>query len=184
MKKEGKNHSKISIKKVKKKSPQFLKKTKIKGSKHFLKALISLIGVSIVIVAVSSYFIFNNKLIGPVFFILGLINLLFMKVLGIKLKFIYPDLAFGFVDNGIMVFAAIIGGSIGGIFGAIVGGLVGNTITDGLGGFFEGYVSEKQTALTKFKSERRMISSSLGKMAGCLFGAGVGLIIAWLFQLI
>ncbi|MFC1682088.1 hypothetical protein ACFL0X_00550 [Nanoarchaeota archaeon] len=145
--------------------------------KHFIKALVSLVCVSLVVVAVAGYFIFHNKLIGPVFLGMGVLNLLFMKTMGLKLKFIYPDLTFGFVDNGIMSFAAIIGGSFGGVGGAIIGGVAGNTITDGIGGFFEGYVSERQTALTKFKSERRMLSSSLGKMTGCMFGAGFSLTI-------
>ncbi|MBU0894210.1 MAG: hypothetical protein KKF48_03675 [Nanoarchaeota archaeon] len=185
MKKRTKNTSKISIKKeIKgtKKSPRF--SLKIEGSQPFFKALLSLIGISIVIIAVSSYFIFKSRWIGFVFLGLGILNILFMKLLGIKLKFIYPDLTFGFVDNGVMVFAAIIGGSFGGITGAIIGGVAGNTITDGLGGFFEGYVSERQTALTKFKSERRMLSSSLGKMTGCMFGAGISLMVAWVINLI
>ncbi len=154
------------------------------GTKHILKAISSLMGVSIVVVAVASYFIFNSVLIGPAFLGLGLLNLLFMKIMGIKLKFIYPDLTFGFVDNGVMVFAAIVGGSVGGVVGAIIGGVAGNTITDGLGGFFEGYVSERQKSLTRFKGERRMKSSSLGKMTGCMFGAGVSLTIASLLSLI
>lgn len=152
-------------------------------SKHFIKSLINLIGVSIVVVAVASYFIFNKAFIGPAFLIMGILTLLFMIGKGIKLKFVYPDLGFGFVDNGVMVFAAIIGGSFGGIPGAVIGGVAGNTITDGLGGFFEGYISEKQTILTKFKSERRMFSSSLGKMTGCMFGAGVSLSLIWLIGL-
>jgi len=185
MNKKGKRLPKISIRmetKGTKRFPRFL--VKIGASKNFLKALTSLIGVSIVIVAVASAFISKSNLIGPAFLVMGLVSFLFMGVMGIKLRFVYPDLTFGFVDNGVMVFAAIIGGNVGGVAGAIIGGVAGNTITDGLGGFFEGYVSEKQEALTHFKSERKMISSSLGKMTGCMFGAGISLTISWLVGLI
>ncbi len=183
MKKRGKL-PKISIKKEEQKSGSSRFSLKIGGSIHFLKALFSLILVAIVVVAVAGFLIFKNKWIGPGFLGLGVLNLGFMWLMGIKPKFIYPDLVFGFVDNGVMVFAAIIGGSVGGVVGAIIGGVAGNTITDGIGGFFEGYVSEKQKSLTKFKPERRMLSSSLGKMTGCMFGAGISLIIAYFVGLI
>jgi len=155
-----------------------------KIARHFLKALASLISVSIVVVAVVSYFIFNNTFIGLAFLGLGVLNLIFMKIMKIELKYIYPDLTFGFVDNGVMVFAAIAGGILAGVPGAIIGGVAGNTITDGIGGFFEGYVSERQKEKTKFESQRRALSSSLGKMTGCMFGAGVSLTLVWLIGLI
>jgi len=155
-----------------------------KIARHFFKALVSLISVSIVVVAVVSYFIFNNTFIGLAFLGLGVLNLIFMKIMKIELKYIYPDLTFGFVDNGVMVFAAIAGGILAGVPGAIIGGVAGNTITDGIGGFFEGYVSERQKEKTKFESQRRALSSSLGKMTGCMFGAGVSLTLVWLIGLI
>ncbi len=155
-----------------------------KTTNHFFKAFASLIGVSIVVIAVVSYFIFNSTFIGLAFLALGVLNLIFMKIMKIELKYIYPDLTFGFVDNGVMVFAAIAGGFFAGIPGAIIGGVAGNTITDGIGGFFEGYVSERQKEKTKFESKRRALSSSLGKMTGCMFGAGVSLTLVWLIGLI
>jgi len=161
-----------------------MKKKQSKIKKHLVKSLASLISVSIVVVAVAYYFIFDKKLIGPLFLLMGLGNLIFMQIMQVHLKFIYPDLAFGFMDNGVMVFAAIIGGTLGGVTGAIVGGVAGNTITDGLGGFFEGYIAEKQIEKTKFESKRKMLSGSLGKMTGCMFGAGFSLTIIWLISLI
>jgi len=154
-----------------------------KIARHFFKALVSLISVSIVVVAVVSYFIFNNTFIGLAFLGIGVLNLIFMKIMKIELKYIYPDLTFGFVDNGVMVFAAIAGGILAGVPGAIIGGVAGNTITDGIGGFFEGYVSERQKEKTKVESQRRALSSSLGKMTGCMFGAGVSLTLVWLIGL-
>lgn len=151
--------------------------------KGFFKAITSFVTLSIIVIAVGFYFVFDKKLIGPVFLILGVMSFLFLKFLKIKIKLIYPDLVFGFTDNSIMVFAVIIGGSFGGIPGAIIGGVAGNTITDGIGGLFEGYVSERLTK-GKFERKRTALSSSLGKMTGCMFGAGFSLTIVYLISLI
>jgi len=78
---------------------------------------------------------------------------------------------------------AIIGGLIAGVAGAIIGGAAGNTITDGLGGLFEGHAAERLRG-KKILEERTALSSTLGKMTGCLFGAGIGLIIVWLIKTI
>ena len=90
---------------------------------------------------------------------------------------------FGLIDNGVLVFAAVLGGSIAGVPGAIIGGAAGNTITDGIGGLFEGHVAQHQRQY-KIDNLRTAFSSSFGKMAGCLFGAGIGLILVWLISLI
>lgn len=148
----------------------------------FIKALVSVVILSAIIIAVSSYFIFNSIFIGPIFLVLGLVSLIFPMIFKIKISEIYPDLVFGFIDNGVLVFAALIGGQIAGVLGAIIGGAAGNTITDGIGGLFEGYVAEKN----KYKnhSRRNALSSSLGKMSGCLFGAGIGLILIQIIGLV
>lgn len=64
------------------------------------------------------------------------------------------------------------------MLGAVVGGVVGDSITDGLAGLFEGRVAEY---LRKHGIEeaRTPLSSSMGKMSGCLIGAGITLTIAW-----
>lgn len=151
--------------------------------KKIIKALISFILLSIVIVAVSFYFIFDKVFIGPVFLGLGFITLFALRFFKIEIKTIYPDFIFGFIDNGVLVFAAVWGGQIAGIVGAVIGGAVGNTVTDGIGGLFEGHIAEHQRKY-KIDSYRTPLSTSLGKMAGCLFGAGVGLISIWLFSFI
>ena len=97
---------------------------------NFIKALSSFITLSIIIIAVSAYFVLKNKLIGPAFLILGIINLVFLRIFKIKIKSVYPDMVFGFIDNGVLVFAAVLGGSFAGIPGAVIGGAAGNTITD------------------------------------------------------
>jgi len=154
-----------------------------KRKNSLIKAITSFITLSIIVVAVGAYFVTRDGLIGPSFLALGGLSLLFLKFLKIKIKPIRPDLAFGFADNFIMSFAVIVGGIVGGIPGAIIGGVAGNTITDGVGGFIEGYISERSTK-GKFEKKRTALSSSLGKMVGCMFGAGVGLTIAHLVSLI
>ena len=145
---------------------------------NFIKAITSFIILSVIVIAVSVYFVFDKKLIGPAFLGLGVLNLIFLKIAKIDFKSVYPDMVFGAIDNGVLVFAAVLGGTYAGIAGAIIGGAAGNTVTDGIGGLFEGYVAEHQR---KFKIDnlRTAMSSMLGKMAGCLFGAGVGLVIIW-----
>ena len=88
---------------------------------------------------------------------------------------------FGLIDNGILAVMAVIGGEIAGVAGAIIGGVVGNAITDGIAGIFEGEIAEKLRE-RKISEERTMLGSAVGKMAGCLLGAGVVLIIANLFN--
>jgi len=158
-------------------------KEKKRGTKiAFIRAIVSFIILSIVVIAVSSYFVFNNVLIGPAFLLLGVFSLIFSKIVRINVKSIYPDIIFGVIDNGVLVFAAVIGGNLAGIPGAIIGGAAGNTITDGIGGLFEGYVAEHQR---KFEIDnlRTAMSSMLGKMAGCLFGAGIGLLLVLLITI-
>jgi len=155
----------------------------MKKKKNLVKAITSFIILSIIVIGVSAYFVFEEKLIGPLFLALGIINLIFLKIFKIKIKSVYPDIVFGAIDNGILVLAAVLGGTFAGVFGAIIGGVAGNTITDGIAGLFEGHIAENQRKY-KIDNLRTSLSSSLGKMAGCLFGAGIGLIIVYLISLI
>ena len=150
-----------------------------KRVESFTKALTTFILLSIIVIAVSMYLVSENKIIGPAFIGLGIINLIFLKVVKINFASVYPDMVFGAIDNGVLVFAAVLGGAYAGIAGAIIGGAAGNTVTDGIGGLFEGYVAQHQRQF-KIDNLRTAMSSMLGKMAGCLFGAGVGLILVWM----
>ncbi len=144
----------------------------------FVRALTSFIILSIIVFGVSYYFVSKNGLIGIAFVILGFISLIALKLFKIKIKAVYPDLIFGAIDNGVLVFVAILGGLLAGVPGAIIGGAAGNTVTDGIGGLFEGHIAENQRKY-KIKNMRTALSTSLGKMAGCLFGAGLALLIVW-----
>jgi len=149
----------------------------------FFRALTTFVILSIIIVGVSVYFIFSKTLIGPAFLVLGFLSLGVLKFFKINLKSVYPDLVFGAIDNGILVFVAVLGGIYAGVFGAVIGGAAGNTITDSLGGLFEGRIAERLRK-QKINEERFAMSTMLGKMIGCLFGAGVSLILVWVIQFI
>jgi hypothetical protein len=141
-------------------------------------ALGSLITVSVVAVAAIAYVIYDVRLVGPSMVLLGLIPWLFIKLSGRSIRSTGADIVFGAVDTGFLGVAALIGAELGGVLGAIVGGMVGDSITDGFAGIFEGQASEY---LRKHGIEeaRTPLSSSMGKMSGCLIGAGTTLTIAW-----
>ena len=153
-----------------------------KRNHNFAKAIISFVILSILIISVSSYFLFNKRLIGPVFIFLGFVSLLFFRFLKVDVQSAYSDIVFGATDNFILVFAAIIGGTYAGVAGAIIGGVAGNTLSDGFAGLVEGRVVEKLKR--KLDHKRTALSTMLGKVTGCLFAAGIALTIIYLISLI
>ena len=150
-------------------------------NKNFIASLMKVLGLCVVIFFVSAYFVYDAKIIGWVVFGLGLLCLLALRLSKISINHVWPDIVFGLIDNGILAIMAVVGGKIAGVAGAIIGGVVGNAITDGIAGIFEGEIAEKLRE-RKISEERTMLGSAVGKMAGCLLGAGVVLIIANLTQ--
>ena len=148
---------------------------------NFISAGINVITLCVIIVSVSAYFIYNSNLIGLVILDLGILCLIFLTFFKISIKTIWPDIIFGLIDNGVLAILAIFGGEIAGVAGAVIGGVVGNAITDGIAGIFEGFVAERMRN-NNISDHRTMLGSAVGKMAGCLLGAGVVLIIANLFN--
>lgn len=146
-------------------------------NKSFTVALIKVFSLCIIIFSVSAYFVYDVKAIGWVVLGSGILCLVFLKFSKIALEHVWPDIVFGLIDNGILAVMAVIGGEVAGVAGAIIGGVVGNAITDGIAGIFEGEIAEKLRE-RKISEERTMLGSAVGKMAGCLLGAGVVLIIA------
>lgn len=145
--------------------------------KKFILSVLNIITLCIVITAVSVFFVENAKWMGLALIVLALLCLVSLLPFKIDLKSTLPDIFFGLIDNGILAVLAIFGGHFAGVAGAIIGGVVGNAITDGIAGIFEGHMAEK-LRLKLVAEERTMLKSAVGKMAGCLLGAGVVLIIA------
>ena len=143
----------------------------------FILSILNIITLCVIIAAVSVFFVNNARWIGIILIILAVLCVLSLLPFKIKLRSIQPDIVFGLIDNGILAILAIFGGHFAGVTGAILGGVVGNAITDGIAGIFEGYSAEK-LRLQLVSEERTMLKSAVGKMAGCLFGAGIILVIA------
>jgi hypothetical protein len=143
-----------------------------------IPAVTSVIIISLVVVGVICFTIHNSKLIGPTIILLGLIPWIPLRLSGRTITSTGADIIFGAIDTGILGILALIGASFAGVLGAIVGGAVGDSITDGFAGLFEGRVAEY---LRKhgIEESRTPLSSSMGKMSGCLIGVGIVLTIAW-----
>jgi len=149
--------------------------------KKYILPVFNFLTLCVIIFTVSVFFIHeSNLIIGFVLILLSFLCIISLIPFKIKIKSIQPDIIFGLIDNGILVIFAIWGGEIAGVAGAVVGGVVGNAITDGIGGMFEGYWAERLRS-KNIKEERTILGSAIGKMAGCLFGAGFVLIIVSLF---
>lgn len=155
----------------------------MRNKNNFFKAITTWIILAIIVISVSAYFVLNETWIGPIFILMGLLSLLLLKSFKIKIETVYPDLVFGAIDNGVLIFAAVLGGAYAGVAGAIIGGAAGNTLTDGIGGLFEGHVAQNQRKY-KIDNSRTPLSTMLGKITGCLFGAGAGLILVWFIRMV
>lgn len=151
--------------------------TNMKNQK-FILALTNVTIISIVIISVISFVIYNTRLIGPVIILLGFIPWIPLRISGRTIKSVGADIVFGVIDTGILGIIALVGASFAGVLGAIVGGAVGDAITDGFAGLFEGRMAEY---LRKhgIEESRTPLSSAMGKMSGCLIGVGIVLTIAW-----
>jgi len=137
----------------------------------------SVLTLCIVIFAVGLFFVYDTEAIGYVLVSLAALCLLSLIPFKITIRSVKPDIVFGMIDNGILAIMAVLGAEIAGVAGAVIGGVVGNAITDGIAGIFEGRSAEKLRS-RKISEKRTILSSAVGKMAGCLLGAGIVLILA------
>lgn len=145
---------------------------------NLIGTIFTVIALSIVVIGVVAFFIYQQRWIGIIFLILGFLHLVVLNMFGRDVKSVWPDIVFGIIDNGFLVVVALIGADFAGILGAIVGGSAANAITDGFAGIFEGWTAE-YLSKHKIEEKRTALSSALGKMAGCFFGAGIVLVIVW-----
>lgn len=139
---------------------------------------IGLVLPAIIFVVICGIIILHFRLpLGPSVLGISLVPLLAVRLTGRALSAIVPDLIFGSIDTGLLAIFAIWGASVYGIAGAIAGGVVGDALTDSIAGFFEGHIAEWLRS-RGFSESREAVTTSLGKMAGCLIGSGVVLTVA------
>ena len=141
-------------------------------------AIIFLVLLTIITVSLSYGVISQKTLIGPILLFLGLVSLFPLFFYKIPLQIVKADIIFGIIDNGLLALFALAGAELFGILGAVVGSLVGNAVTDGFAGIFEGYEWQK-IIHRKTKENRTTLTVAVGKLCGCLFGAGTVLTIFW-----
>ena len=122
----------------------------------------------------------NHLDLGPVVFGLGLVPFIGLLVARRNVKSAIPDLVFGGLDTGLLVIPALWGGAFFGVAGALAGGVIGDALSDGIAGFFEGSIAQ-WLRKRGIEESREAVTSALGKMAGCLLGAGLVLSIALVF---
>jgi len=147
-----------------------------KKEKFILKeALVHVTIISAIVLAITVFAI-DFEQIGLVLIGAGLLPLISLKLTGEKIKESISEMVFGFVNTGLITAMAIIGFNIEGIIGAVIGVALGDAITEGYSGILEGEVSD---VLLKWKIKEKIdpLNSSLGKMAGALFGGGFVLLI-------
>lgn len=117
--------------------------------------------------------------LGPIVLALTVVPVAGLAFIGKASKGMIPDFIFGALDTGLLTFPALWGGTLFGVAGAIAGGVIGDALTDGVAGFFEGSIA-KWLREKGIKESREPVATSLGKMAGCLFGGGLVLTGAFL----
>jgi hypothetical protein len=116
--------------------------------------------------------------VGPVVLGLSVVPIAGLILAGRRLVAAVPDMVFGAIDTGLLVIPALLGGMAFGVAGAIAGSVIGDALTDAVAGFFEGGISEwlRERGIDE---SREAVTSSLGKMSGCLQGAGLVLTLAF-----
>lgn len=139
--------------------------------KTFFLSVLNILTLCVIVASVSLYFIEDAYWVGFVLILLSGLCLVSLIPFKISMSSVLPDIFFGLIDNGMLAVMAIFGGYFAGVAGAVLGGVVGNAVSDGVAGIFEGYFAEKLRSQA-ISEERTMLKSAVGKMAGCLLGAG------------
>ena len=139
------------------------------------EALIHVAVISLILITFA-YFYSSNRFIGLILIGLGFLPLISLKLAKHKIKETISEIVFGIANTGLVTLFALFGFKIIGIFGAIIGVAIGDSITEGFSGILEGEVAE---ILKRYKIREKInpLNSSLGKMAGALFGGGIVLLL-------
>jgi hypothetical protein len=143
------------------------------------KKMVFVLVLSGILVAACYGVLRGGRLYGPFVVAMTLVPVVGAKVARLDLIRMLPDFIFGVIDTALLTVAALIGAAGFGAMGAIIGGAVGDGITDAIAGFFEGGIAEWLRA-HGIDESRTALGSAFGKMAGCLFGSGVVLTLAWI----
>ena len=135
--------------------------------------------VSIPVALVGILILQHQLPIGPIVLALGLIPIAGLVIAKRHMVGAVPDMVFGAIDTGLLVIPALWGGIAFGVAGAIAGGVIGDALTDAIAGFFEGSIAEwlRERGI---EESREAVTTALGKMSGCLLGAGMVLSVALL----
>jgi hypothetical protein len=120
--------------------------------------------------------------LGPMILGLSLAPLLGLLIGRKPFRQTIPDVVFGGIDTGLLTIPAMVGGMRFGVVGALAGAVIGDAITDAIAGFFEGGIA-RWFRSKGIEESRDPVTTSLGKMAGCLLGAGFVLTLIWLIQI-
>jgi len=120
--------------------------------------------------------------LGPMVLLLSIFPLVGLIMGKRKIRQALPDLVFGGIDTGLLAIPAMLGGIHFGAVGALAGAIIGDAITDSIAGFFEGGIA-RWLRSKGIEESRDPVTSSLGKMAGCLLGAGIVLTVINLIQI-
>ncbi len=138
----------------------------------------SYVTVVSLLVAILSVIMLRQRLpIGPVVLLLALAPIAGLWGASRSFKGAMPDLVFGAIDTGLLTIPALWGGALFGVAGAIAGGVIGDALTDAIAGFVEGGIAEWLHD-HGIDASREPVTTALGKMAGCLGGAGLILSLA------
>lgn len=117
-----------------------------------------------------------SKVIGFLFFSVGLLTLLLAKLrLNRSIYSFLPDVSYGMLDTGSLIIFIYIGSQLAGIYGAIISAIISDAVTDAIAGGFEGKIDEILRE-KNVDTRRNIFSSSFGKLAGCLMGGAFAII--------
>lgn len=117
--------------------------------------------------------------LGPMVIGLSSLPICGLIIRGKPIQSALPDVVFGGIDTGLLTVPAILGGLKFGAAGALAGAVIGDAITDAVAGFFEGGVA-RWLRSKGIEATRDPVTTSLGKMTGCLAGAGLVLTLYYL----